>query len=197
MHIRLIQTILLSGLLLASAHAARAALEADLVPKAKRTPQALYLSAQDAHALRLSDSNVVLIDVRTREEAMYLGMPATADALIPFMNVDTRVWDPKRKAFRLVLNDEFETGINDLLHRRGLDADAKILLLCRSGKRSARAAKFLNQLGYSNVYTIVDGYEGDMAKSGDGKGQRVINGWKNAGLPWTYDLDHGKFFLTE
>ena len=36
-----------------------------------------------------------------------------------------------------------------------------------------------------------------MAKSGDGKGQWVVNGWKNAGLPWTYDLDHGKFFLTE
>ncbi len=197
MHIRMIQTMILSGLLLVGAHTARAALDADLLPKTKRTPQALYLSAEEAHALRVTDPNSVLIDVRTREEAMYLGMPASADALIPFMNVDTRVWDPEKKAFRLVLNDEFETGVDDLLHRHGLDVDAKILLLCRSGKRSARAAKFLNQLGYSNVYTVVDGYEGDMAKSGDGKGQRVVNGWKNAGLPWTYDLDHGKFFLTE
>ena len=128
---------------------------------------------------------------------MYLGMPSTADALIPFMNVDSRVWNPKRKAFRHYLNDEFEAGINDLLIRHGLDADAKILLLCRSGKRSAMAAKFLNQLGYSNVYTIVDGYEGDMAEASNGEKRRVVNGWKNAGLPWTYNLDQSKLFLAD
>jgi rhodanese-related sulfurtransferase len=197
MHIRWIHTLLLSGLLLVSIHGARAALDANKLPDTKRTPQALYLSAQEAFELRSSGQDVVLIDVRTREEAMYLGMPTTADALIPFMNIDARVWDPKRKAFRLVMNDEFEARLNELLHRKGLDADAKILLLCRSGKRSARAAKFLNQLGYSNVYTVVDGYEGDMAKSGEVKGRRAVNGWKNAGLPWTYDLDQSKFFFTD
>lgn len=197
MHIRWIQTLLLSGLLLVSIHGARAALDANKLPDTKRTPQALYLSAQEAFELRSSGQNVVLIDVRTREEAMYLGMPTTADALIPFMNIDPHVWDPKRNAFRLVMNDEFESGLNDFLHSRGLDADSVIVLLCREGRRSARAAKFLNQLGYSNVYTVVDGFEGDMAQSGAHKDKRMVNGWKNAGLPWTYSLTPDKFFFSD
>lgn len=197
MQSRIIQSLLLGGLLVTAGLTAHAALDASQIPSAKRTPQALYLTAMEAFALRSSDSNTVLIDVRTREEAMYLGMPTAADALIPYMNVDARAWDPKRKSFRLIPNDDFETAVNDLLHRQGLDADAKILLLCRSGKRSAKAAKFLNLLGYSNVYTVVDGYEGDMAKAGEQKGRRVLNGWKNAGLPWTYELEASKFFFTE
>ncbi len=177
--------------------AVQASFEASRVPEAKRTPQALYLSAEEAHALRSSNQGVALIDVRTREEAMYLGMPSTADALIPFMNIDPRVWDPERNGFRLVMNDEFESGVNDFLHARGLDADATIVLLCREGRRSASAARFLNQLGYSNVYTVVDGFEGDLAKAGEDKDKRVVNGWKNAGLPWTYRLTPDKFFFSE
>ena len=37
------------------------------------------------------------------------------------------------------------------------------------------------------VATVVDGFEGDMQKDpgAPGFGRRTINGWKNAGLPWT------------
>jgi rhodanese-related sulfurtransferase len=188
---------LCGGVMCISSFVAYAALDTKNIPEVKRTPQALYLSAEDAYALRSSSQNVVLIDVRSREEAMYLGMPSTADALIPFMNIDARVWDPKRNSFRLVMNDEFESGVNEFLHARGLDADATILLLCREGRRSARAARFLNQLGYSNVYTVVDGFEGDLAKAGVHKDKRMINGWKNAGLPWTYQLTADKFFFAD
>jgi len=38
-----------------------------------------------------------------------------------------------------------------------------------------------------NAYTVVDGFEGDRNKdpSSPNYGRRNVNGWKNAGLPWT------------
>ena len=39
--------------------------------------------------------------------------------------------------------------------------------------------------GYTNVWNQVEGLEGDMDNA---TGARDLNGWRNAGLPWTYDL---------
>ena len=69
--------------------------------------------------------------------------------------------------------------------------------IARSGDRSAAAANLLAQAGFKSVYSVVDGYEGDLAKDGPKAGQRVVNGWKNAGLPWTYKLDKAKMYKME
>ena len=71
--------------------------------------------------------------------------------------------------------------------------DDTIVLICRSGKRSAKAASLMAKAGYTNVYHLVDGYEGDKANEGPSKGQRVVNGWKSAGLPWSYKLQKEQF----
>jgi rhodanese-related sulfurtransferase len=60
--------------------------------------------------------------------------------------------------------------------------------MCRSGTRSAKAANVLYDLGYENVYSVVDGFEGDTSKEGPAAGHRTVNGWKNAGLAWTYTI---------
>jgi rhodanese-related sulfurtransferase len=73
--------------------------------------------------------------------------------------------------------------------------DARIILSCRSGDRSARAADLMAKSGYTNVWSAIEGFEGDKAKDGPSKGKRTVNGWKNANLPWTYDLDKDKAFL--
>ena len=70
-----------------------------------------------------------------------------------------------------------------------------MLLICRSGDRSARAANLLSQLGYTSVYTVVDGFEGDAVAAGEKRGQRIVNGWKNAGLPWSYDLGKARAYF--
>ena len=73
--------------------------------------------------------------------------------------------------------------------------------MCRSGGRSAMAVNRLAQAGFTNVYQIIDGMEGDAVEDPDSVflGHRFRNGWKNAGLPWTYepDLEHMRFALKE
>lgn len=66
--------------------------------------------------------------------------------------------------------------------------------MCRSGSRSAMAVNALAKMGFTNVYNITDGMEGDAVEDPGSVflGQRLVNGWKNSGCPWTYQLtpDH-------
>lgn len=167
------------------------------LPAKKRTPQGLYATSVEAYeALRAQKGRAVLIDVRTRAEVAFLSMPEPAAANIPYMLMDFDEWDEKRGTFRMVPNSAFTQQVNDLVKRLGLSKDDPIYLICRSGSRSARAAKLLHANGYTQVYTITDGFEGDKATDGPHKGQRVVNGWKNVGLPWTYKLKKEAMYLT-
>jgi rhodanese-related sulfurtransferase len=57
------------------------------------------------------------------------------------------------------------------------------------------AARTLHAAGFERVYTQFQGFEGRKAKTGPHLGQRVVDGWKNAGLPWSYDLDADKMYF--
>jgi rhodanese-related sulfurtransferase len=70
-----------------------------------------------------------------------------------------------------------------------------VVLICRSGVRSNSAAGLLAQNGFDKAYSVIDGFEGDVAKEGEFKGQRMVNGWKNARLPWSYKLDKTRVYL--
>ncbi|HEY0847223.1 MAG TPA: rhodanese-like domain-containing protein [Noviherbaspirillum sp.] len=173
------------------------AYEASNVPEIKRTKQALYLDAAEAYALKqqLGDK-AYLVDVRTRAEVSYLGMPTVADANIPYVeHPEDAPWDDKAGRFKLDVNSDFGPELARRLSAKGLTKEDTIILMCRSGDRSARAANLLEQLGYKKVYSVVDGYEGDLVKEGPKAGQRVVNGWKNAGLPWSYKLDKNKLYF--
>ena len=72
-----------------------------------------------------------------------------------------------------------------------------LLVTCRSGGRSALAVNGLAKAGFTNAYNITDGFEGDkVAEEGSlYLGKRMKNGWKNSGLPWTYDGDPGLLWI--
>jgi rhodanese-related sulfurtransferase len=63
--------------------------------------------------------------------------------------------------------------------------------MCRSGGRSAKAVDVLAKAGFLNVFNIIDGMEGDNVEDpgSEYNRKRMKNGWKNSGLPWTYDVD--------
>jgi hypothetical protein len=71
------------------------------------------------------------------------------------------------------------------------------MVMCRSGGRSAMAVNMLAEAGFTNVYNITDGMEGDTVEDPLSlyQGQRLRNGWKNSGVPWTYKPDPEKIML--
>jgi rhodanese-related sulfurtransferase len=173
-----------------------AVVDAAAVPEAKQTPFGLYLTAQDAHDMvQQAPAQVLFVDVRTQAEVEFVGMATLVDANIPYMISNVAEWDAKKHVFAKTPNSGFQAAIEAQLQKKGLAKTDPIILMCRSGDRSAKAAALLSKLGYSKVYSVVDGFEGDTAKGGAHKGQRVVNGWKNAGLPWGYKLDKAKMYL--
>jgi len=62
---------------------------------------------------------------------------------------------------------------------------------------SAMAVNLLAKAGFKNVYNIIDGMEGDAVKDPASVflGQRLQNGWKNSGCPWTYSLTTDRMVL--
>lgn len=166
------------------------------IPAKKQTDLGLYMTAKQAYdAIQEDGDKTLFVDVRTRAEVNFLGMATAADANIPYMTLsEFYSFDAKKKNFAMDLNDGFLSAMEARAAAKGLGKDDKIILMCRSGSRSAAAANLLQKAGYTNVYTVVDGFEGDKAKSGPMKGQRVVNGWKNSGLPWSYKLDSDKMY---
>lgn len=170
----------------------------DQLPEIKRSRQGLYLTPQQAYDMKKANpAGVALFDIRTRAEAMFVGWPSDADALVPFLEQPefTSEWDEKRNAYKLEPNQDFIPELERRLKALGLDKNAPIILLCRLGDRSAKAADRLQTAGYSKVYSVAEGFEGDMAKDGRLAGQRAVNGWKNSGLPWTYNLDKSRMYF--
>ena len=157
-----------------------------------------YLSADEAHNLKQQQgSKVLFVDVRTPSELVFVGSPKGMDANIPLVRIDYKHWDNIHSSFSKTPNLKFLSAFNNLISAKNLTKDTPIILLCRSGKRSAKAANLLTSAGYSNVFSVIDGFEGDKAKLGNEneKGKRVVNGWKNAGLPWTYKLERNRLDL--
>lgn len=174
---------------------AAVAIDASAVPEVKRTQVGLYLTSAEAYEVALREK-VLFIDVRTRAEVNFLGMPTVADANIPYMELDNMYsWDEKKGVFKMEPNSGFVTEVQDRFKQKGLAPNGKIIVMCRSGDRSAKAADLLAKAGYQNVYSVIDGYEGDVAKDGEHKGQRVVNGWRNGNLPWSYSLPKDKMYF--
>lgn len=161
---------------------------AEDVPNKKRSNAGLYLTATEA-AEFVRDDKVLFVDVRTRAEVNFLGLPTQVDVHIPFMVMPAfPEFDEKKKSYRLEVNEDFRDDILQYVSSHGYTPDTPIVLMCRSGSRSAKAANILTEMGFSQVYSVIDGYEGDKAKDGTVAGQRVVNGWRNSGLEWSYSI---------
>ena len=166
--------------------------------KKKQTDLGLYMTAEQAykHTMENMDSTL-FVDIRTPSELNYLGAATVMDAHVPTVFMDTTGWNDKKHRYKRKNNENFVADIDKALKKKGLGKDDTVILMCRSGKRSASAANLLAKNGYTKVYSVVDGYEGDKVKEGENKGKRMKNGWKNAGLPWTYSLDKDYMYFTE
>jgi rhodanese-related sulfurtransferase len=138
------------------------------------TPAAGYagdVNPSTAWKILSEQKAAVLIDVRTRAEWNYVGLPdldglAKKVALIEWQGF------PDSK-----LNPQFVAEVSAALP----DKTAPLLFLCRSGARSAAAAKAVTAAGFSCCFNVAEGFEGPL----DAEAKRGrAGGWKAAGLPW-------------
>lgn len=163
---------------------------------ARQTSWGLYVDSREAYQMKTGDQGraMLLVDVRDPIEIMFTGFTDVVDINIPYMTSNRQKWNDKRNVFAMEVNPNFEAQIAKALADRQLSKDSPVVLMCRSGgERGAPSAKMLEGKGYSKVYVVVDGFEGDTVKEGDKKNWRLVNGWKNSGLPWSYSLTKSKF----
>ena len=155
------------------------------VPKKKQTSLGLYVTAQEAYEMwKDNPEKINILDVRTPEEYYFVGHAEMARNIpVGFVKYQ---WNSEKKEPVFVPNPDFMTSMKVCF-----GTDDKLLIMCRSGGRSALTVNALAEAGFSNTYNIIDGMEGDMVKDQNSpeNGKRMKNGWKNAGLPWTYDIN--------
>jgi len=164
----------------------------------RQTPWHLYVDSNEAYQMKQEKGDRILfIDVRDPVEIMFTGFTDVVDINIPYKQADKSQWNKKKPVYAMKTNVDFEKQIEAALQAKGLTKDAPILIMCRSGgTRGAPSANTLWGKGYTQVYVVTDGFEGSKIKEGEKKNWRLANGWKNAGLPWSYKLNKDKMYMS-
>ena len=161
------------------------------IPEGKRTAPGLYVTAKEAFEQWQADpEKVKIVDVRTPEELLFVGSPTMAWK-VP-VSAQTYEWDAATGQFPMKPLADFVARMQQVAK-----PGDTLMVLCRSGGRSAMAVNMLAKAGFQAVYNVVDGVEGDEVKDPDSVfvGQRLKNGWKNSGCPWTYHLTPERMLL--
>jgi len=131
----------------------------------------------EAYHLLETDPETALIDVRTRAEWAFVGLP---DLSV----LDRPLWPIEWVAFPNMARNP--TFVDELTARMDGNLSARLLFICRSGSRSMAAALTVAAtLGAQGVAAhctnVSEGFEGDLDQDGH-RGR--TNGWKARGLPW-------------
>ncbi len=124
-----------------------------------------------------TDPDSALVDVRTRPEWTFVGLPDLAPA-------GKQTWLAEWRAYPDM--SVSATFMEDLARNYGDAPPSTLFFICRSGARSLEAARkaaaeFARQGRSVRCVNVAEGFEGDLGP--DGRRGRV-NGWKARGLPW-------------
>ncbi len=128
------------------------------------TPAMKHLEPQAAHEFLHQNPNSVFIDCRSEMEFLFVGHPAGA---IHVAWNDGPNWD---------INPHFVAHV-----KKAASVDRPIIIICRSGNRSLDAGHALEEAGFTQVYNVLHGFEGELDDSHH-RGSKT--GWRFDGLPW-------------
>ena len=123
-----------------------------------------HLEPREAFEFLQRTPGAVLVDCRSETEFFFVGHPLGA---IHVAWSDGPKWE---------VNPDFVPQV-----RRTAANDAPIVLICRSGNRSLDAGRALEDAGFSDVYNVLHGFEGELDEH-QHRGTR--SGWRFEGLPW-------------
>ena len=128
---------------------------------------------KQAYDILQNTGDAVLIDVRSTMEYQYVGHPPNA------LHVPLK--EPPDWETRNDFVEKLETVLQQEFSDKQAFSDLPLLMLCRSGARSATAGEMLINNGYTNVYNVLEGFEGDKDENGH---RSTVSGWRFHGLPW-------------
>ncbi|MEM7241455.1 MAG: rhodanese-like domain-containing protein [Pseudomonadota bacterium] len=134
-------------------------------------------SPSESWAKLEEDPKALLVDVRTRAEWSFVGVPDLST-----LNKNTILLEWKTYP-NMETNHKFEKDLPEAL---GETEPSEILFLCRSGQRSYAAAQVMQGLFQAQArdikcVNVAEGFEGDL----DSEAHRgKMNGWKARGLAW-------------
>jgi rhodanese-related sulfurtransferase len=175
-------------------HTSRPALD---VPETNRTTLGLYATPQQAYEMSTADpKRVHILDVRTFEEYIFVGHVETAKnvpLVFPRYDPEGPSMPGRPPGCSGELNPDFVAEVKE-----AVGPGDTILVMCATGARGAMAVNLLAQAGFTSVYNIVNGLEGDRVDDPGSvyHGKHMRNGWKNAGLPWGYDFHPDLMWVT-
>ena len=126
-----------------------------------------HLDPKRAHDFLREHPDALFVDCRSEMEYLFVGHPV--GALHVSWN-DGPDWE---------VNPHFVGQVKKLAGNN--HAHRPIVLICRSGNRSKEAGEELERNGFSRVYNVAHGFEGEL----DERHRRnSVSGWRHAGLPW-------------
>jgi rhodanese-related sulfurtransferase len=161
------------------------------IPEGKQTVLGLCVTAKEAYEQwKAAPDKVKIVDVRTTEEYLFVGHPTMAWK-IP-VAAQSYEWDAEKKQYPLKPLMDFVSRVQKMAK-----PDDTLMVMCRSGGRSAMAVNALAKAGFKNVYNIIDGMEGDANADSESvaQAQALKDGWKNSGCPWTKKLTPERLVL--
>jgi rhodanese-related sulfurtransferase len=123
-----------------------------------------HLKPREAHDFLHQHPQAVMIDCRSEMEYLFVGHPAGAHHVAWNEAPD---WD---------VNPHFVGQV-----KKVASMNRPIVLICRSGQRSIAAGKELESAGFTDVYNVLDGFEGPLD---DDHHRGTVAGWRKEGLPW-------------
>jgi rhodanese-related sulfurtransferase len=125
-------------------------------------PSAAYEALQN-------NAEAQLIDCRSMAEWNLIGTPDLSPIGKQVACLEWQSVDGQR-------NESFCDKISE-----HIDKEAAIYIICRSGARSAAACQALAAAGFTTLFNVTGGFEGNT----DAQGHRATSeGWKFEGLPW-------------
>lgn len=122
-----------------------------------------------------ADTRSVLIDVRTKAEWAFVGIPDLTALEKDVALIEWQSFPDNRIAA------DFAQRVEEALAQRGTTKDDEVFFICRSGGRSRMAAEVMASAGYRRCRNVAEGFEGPLDPE---RHRGVVGGWKASGLAW-------------
>ena len=126
-----------------------------------------HLQPREAFEFLRKNPDALFVDCRSEMEFLFVGHPV--GALHVAWN-DGPDWE---------VNPHFVGQVRKLA---GTNHNTRpIVLICRSGNRSLEAGEALLHAGFTKVYNVLHGFEGELNEH---HRRNATSGWRFDGLPW-------------